>query len=429
MSWTPTSWRARPALQLPHYPDPAALAAVESRLASAPALATISEVRKLQSALAQASTGRAFVLQGGDCAESFAEFGIDKVRRIFNLLLEMAAMLAAGRDIEVLTVARIAGQFAKPRSTDTETIAGATLPTYRGDMINGAGFDRESRTPDPERMVQAHRQARVTIDLLDAFCAAAYADAPEIARRASARLGFCPAFTRAAPRPVRLFTSHEALLLPYEQALTRWDDESETWWAASGHMIWIGDRTRQIDGAHVEYARGVANPIGLKCGPSMDPDLLLRLVERLDPDNVPGRLVLIGRFGADRAAECLAPLMRATCRAGRHAVWAIDPMHGNTVTAGGLKTRFLEAISAEIRAFFEVAMSEQTHPGGIHLEMTGADDVTECLGGSLPLSEADLPRRYLTHCDPRLNENQALDIAADVARLMRRHMHPATHAA
>ncbi|WP_129793104.1 3-deoxy-7-phosphoheptulonate synthase class II [Sphingosinicella sp. CPCC 101087] len=430
MSWTPASWRERPARQMPSYPDLGALAQVESRLASAAPLARVADIRRLSGLIAEASAGRAFLLQGGDCAESFAEFGANKVRTVFNLLLEMAAMLSADGGREVVTVARIAGQFAKPRSAATETVGEITLPAYRGDIVNGAAFDPLSRTPDPERMLQAHRQSKVTIELLHAFSAAAYADLGAIRLSAQARLGLGSERGRwgeEAPQP-RVFTSHEALLLHYEQALTRWDEESESWWATSGHMLWLGDRTRQIDGAHVEYASGVSNPIGLKCGPSLSADELLRLIDRLDPDNRPGRLVLIGRFGAKAAADHLPALMRATRQAGSQALWAIDPMHGNTVTAGGFKTRFLGDIVAEMTRFFDIADSQGVHAGGVHLELTG-DDVTECLGGSLPLCEADLPRRYLTHCDPRLNETQALDLAAEAARLMRRRTRPASHAA
>ncbi|MGZ8282582.1 MAG: 3-deoxy-7-phosphoheptulonate synthase [Allosphingosinicella sp.] len=428
MSWTPGSWRQHPARQLPSYPDAEALARVESRLGAAAPLTGVAETRRLSGLLAEASAGRAFLLQGGDCAESFAEFGADKVRTMFNLLLEMAAMLSAGGGREIVTVARIAGQFAKPRSAPTETVGGVTLPSYRGDIVNGSAFEARSRAPDADRMLQAHRQARVTLELMHAFAAAAYADLGEIRRSARERLGLAGdrALETGAPAPV--FTSHEALLLHYEQALTRWDEESEGWWATSGHMLWLGDRTRQIDGAHVEYASGIGNPIGVKCGPTITPDELLRLVHRLDPDNRPGRLVLIVRFGAREAARHLPSLMRATRRAGCAAVWATDPMHGNTVAAGGFKTRFLGDIVTEMKSYFDIAEAEGVHAGGVHLEMTGAD-VTECLGGSLPLSEADLPRRYLTHCDPRLNRTQAIDIAAEVARLMRRRTRPASHAA
>lgn len=408
MSWTPDSWRSHAAAQMPVYPDAPALARVEARLAAAAPLTAVADILHLKALLAQVSAGRAFLLQGGDCAESFAEFGADKVRMTFNLLLQMGAMLRADRACEVVHLARIAGQFAKPRSAQTETIDGVTLPSYRGDAVNGAAFTPASRTPDPRRLLDAHRQAQVTVELMKAYSAASYADLPEINRAAG---------SGEAPRPVAMFTSHEALLLNYEQALTRFDEASEKYWAMSGHMIWLGDRTRALDGAHVEFARGVANPVGLKCGPTLGADDLLRLIERLDPDNKPGRLVLIGRFGAKNVAAHLPELMRATRREGRHAIWSIDPMHGNTQSAGALKTRLLGDILAEIETFFAVARAERVHAGGIHLEMTGAD-VTECLGGSLPLVEADLPRRYLTHCDPRLNQAQALDVAAFVAKLL-----------
>lgn len=410
MSWTPKSWRSRAAAQMPNYPDPEALARVEARLAAAAPLAQVADILHLKAQLARVATGRAFLIQGGDCAESFGEFGSDKVRTTFNLLLQMGAILRAGGYHEVVHLARIAGQFAKPRSSQTETIDGVTLPSYRGDAVNGPAFDLASRTPDPRRLLDAHRQAQVTIDLLKAYAAAAYADLPEINRAAG---------INEPARPVSMFTSHEALLLNYEQALTRFDQASEHWWALSGHMIWLGDRTRQLDGAHVEFASGVANPVGLKCGPSLGPDELLRLIDRLDPDYRPGRLVLIGRFGAAKVRDHLPALMRATRREGRNVIWSIDPMHGNTRSLGGFKTRLVTDILTEMSAFFEIAAAEGVHPGGVHLEMTGAD-VTECLGGSLPLSEEDLPRRYLTLCDPRLSRRQALDVAAAVARLIGR---------
>lgn len=431
MSWTPQSWRACPATQLPAYPDQAALGAVESCLASAAPLTSVAEAQQLSARLAEVALGRAFLLQGGDCAESFAEFGADKVRLTFNLLLEMAATIRTGSGAPVVKVARLAGQFAKPRSTDMETIGGITLPVYRGDIVNGPDFDARSRTPDPMRMLEAHRQSRVTIELLNALSAAAYADLSNMHRAARSRLGLRSEHATPAGdlhEPARIFTSHEALLLPYEQALTGWDEMSESWWSRSAHMLWLGDRTRQIDGAHVEYARGIANSVAVKCGPSLHADELLRLIDRLDPANRPGRLVLIGRFGAAEAARCLPALMRATRDAGRSAIWAIDPMHGNTVKAGGRKTRLVGDVISETRTFFEVAQAEGVHAGGIHLEMTGAD-VTECLGGSMPLSEVDLPRRYLTQCDPRLNRNQALDVSAEVARLMMGDVQPASHAA
>jgi len=431
MSWTPSSWRDRPALQMPAYPDPHALEMAESCLEASAPLGSITENRILTAKLAQVAGGNGFLLQGGDCAETFAEFGADKVRRSFNLLLQMAAMIREASGGEVVKVARMAGQFAKPRSADTEAIAGLTLPSYRGDIVNGPDFDLKSRTPDPLRMLEAHRQSKVTIDLLKAYAAAAYADLSEIHRVARRRLGL--AFDHATPqgdaaRPVDLFTSHEALLLNYEQALTRWDELTESWWATSAHMIWIGERTRQLDGAHVEYMSGIANTIGVKCGPTLEADDLLRLIDRLDPANKPGRLVLIGRFGAGKAGDRLTALMRATHGAGRKALWSIDPMHGNTVSRAGRKTRIVPDILAETRTFFEVAAAEQVHPGGVHLEMTG-EDVTECLGGTRGLREEDLERNYLTHCDPRLNGAQALDVAAEVTRLIQKGAQAASDAA
>jgi 3-deoxy-7-phosphoheptulonate synthase len=406
--WAPSTWRLREAQQLPSYPDPDALAHVERRLTRAAPLVRVSDIMLLRAYLAKVSAGNAFLLQGGDCAETFAEFSADKVRATYTLLLRMGAMLRGASGTEVVHLARIAGQFAKPRSSDTETIGGVTMPSYRGDAVNGALPDLASRTPDPRRLLDAHRQARVTIDLLRAYAAASYADLPEMQG---------PAPLPGPVRPVPMFTSHEALLLNYEQALTRFDEASESWWATSGHMIWIGDRTRALDGAHVEFARGVANPVGLKCGPSLDPDELIRLMDRLDPDNQPGYLVLIGRFGAANVAKQLAPLMEATRREGKQAVWTIDPMHGNTRAAGRFKTRLMSDIVAEIGTFFDVARAQGVHPGGVHLEMTGCE-VTECLGGSVNIAEEDLPKRYLSHCDPRLNGNQALNVATMLADLL-----------
>jgi 3-deoxy-7-phosphoheptulonate synthase len=405
--WTPGSWRSRPAQQLPEYPDANALARVERRLSGSEPLVEIADIIHLRAALSRVATGGGFVVQGGDCAESFAEFNADKVRVTYNLLLRMGAMLRAA-GVDVVHLARIAGQFAKPRSSNSETIDGVTLPSYRGDAINGPAFTSAARVPDPKRLLDAHRQAQVTIELLQAYASASYADVPKVHREVG---------LKEPSRPVAMFTSHEALLLNYEQALTRYDEASEQWWATSGHMLWIGDRTRQLDGAHVEFARGVGNPVGLKCGPSLAVDDLLRLMERLDPDNAPGRLVLIGRFGATKVADHLPELMRATRREGRNAIWSIDPMHGNTRTIEGVKTRLVADIVSEIGSFFEVAAAEGVHPGGMHLEMTGGD-VTECIGGSLKLAPEDLRRRYLTHCDPRLNERQALDVAHAVADLL-----------
>ncbi len=408
LEWSPESWRARPAQQLADYPDAGALARVERRLAGSESLVGIADIIHLRAALAAVATGKAFIVQGGDCAESFAEFNADKVRVTYNLLLRMGAMLRAAWGGEVVHLARIAGQFAKPRSSPTETIGEVTLPSYRGDAVNAPAFTASARTPDPKRLLEAHRQAQVTVQLLDAYAAASYADLPTVHRDVG---------LDEPSRPVAMFTSHEALLLNYEQALTRYDETSEQYWATTGHMLWIGDRTRQLDGAHVEFARGVGNPVGLKCGPALEVDDLLRLMDRLDPEDAPGRLVLIGRFGASKIGDHLPKLMRATRSAGRRAIWSIDPMHGNTCTVDGLKTRMVPDIVSEVQTFFEVAAAEGVHPGGVHLEMTGSD-VTECIGGSLKLAREDLGRSYRTQCDPRLNEGQALDVAHAVAALL-----------
>lgn len=407
-SWSPASWREKPVRQMPDYPDPQLAHRVEARLRASPPLVAVADILHLKAQLANVAYGRSFLLQGGDCAESFAEFGADKVRTTFNLLLRMGAKIESEAGLPVVHLARIAGQFAKPRSSDSETIHGRTLPTYRGDAVNGQEFSEASRTPDPRRLLEAHRQAEVTVHLLSAFAAASYADL----RRINSEAG-----VDATPRPVSTFTSHEALLLNYEQALTRYDKPTESWWATSGHLLWLGDRTRELCGAHVEFARGVANPLGLKCGPSLAADDLLRLIDVLDPDNQPGRLLLIGRFGAQHIEQHLPGLMAATRKSGRKVTWSTDPMHGNTRSASGVKTRFLKDILKEIEAFFAIAQAENVHAGGVHLEMTGAD-VTECLGGSAQLVEEDLARRYLTHCDPRLNESQAQDVANHLARLL-----------
>ena len=409
--WSPDSWRGLPAQQLPDYPDGEALGRVERRLGGSESLVEIADIIHLRASLAHVARGEAFLLQGGDCAESFAEFNADKVRVTYNLLLRMGAMLRAANEGKVVHLARIAGQFAKPRSAAEETIDGVTLPSYRGDAVNGPAFTAAARAPDPRRLLEAHRQAQVTIELLQAYASASYADLPRVHQEVG---------LKEPSRPVAMFTSHEALLLNYEQALTRYDEPSEKWWATSGHMLWIGDRTRQLDGAHVEFARGIGNPLGLKCGPSLAVDDLLRLIDRLDAENVPGRLVLIGRFGASKIGAHLPRLMRATRDAGRAVIWSIDPMHGNTRTMDGVKTRMVGDIVAEIGSFFDIAEAEGVHPGGVHLEMTGGN-VTECIGGSPKLAREDLGRRYLTHCDPRLNERQALDVAETIAELLGKH--------
>ena len=435
--WTPSSWRGKPALQQPtDYPDPAALARVEEQLRVLPPLVFAGEARRLKSELGRVARGEAFLLQGGDCAESFKEFHADMIRDTFRLILQMAVVLTFAGKRPVVKVGRIAGQFAKPRSGPTETQGDVTLPSYRGDVVNGMEFDARSRVPDPERLLRGYHQAASTLNLLRAFAGGGFAnlynvhqwtlgfvhDSPqgaryrELADKISETLAFMAAIgltpeSQPEIHKVEFFTSHEALLLNYEEALTRTEQATGQWWDTSAHMVWIGERTRQIDGAHVEFARGINNPIGVKCGPTMEPDELLRLIEVLNPADEAGRLTLIGRFGADRVGERLPALMSAVKREGRTVVWAIDPMHGNTLkAANGYKTRPFDRILSEVKGFVDVAAAEGVHAGGVHLEMTG-QNVTECLGGAQAVTEDDLSSRYHTHCDPRLNADQALELA------------------
>ena len=443
--WSPSSWRSKPIVQSPVYPDAAALQAAEAQLASFPPLVFAGEARKLKKKLAQVAAGDAFLLQGGDCAEAFAEHSADNIRDFFRVFLQMAVVLTYAASSPVVKVGRIAGQFAKPRSAPTETVDGVELPIYRGDIINGADPTPESRIPDPRRLLEAYRQSAATLNLLRAFANGGYAnldfvhqwmlgfvkESPqsgryqEIADRIAEALDFmraCGIDPEANPelRTTEFFTSHEALLLGYEQALTRVDSTTGDWYATSGHMIWIGDRTRQLDHAHIEYFRGVRNPIGLKCGPSLKPDELMRLIEALDPDNEPGRLTLIARFGADKVGDHLPGLVRATKTEGRNVVWSCDPMHGNTIkSASGYKTRPFDRILQEVRGFFDVHSAEGTHAGGIHVEMTGKN-VTECTGGARAISDADLQDRYHTFCDPRLNAEQAIELAFLVAERLKK---------
>ncbi|WP_306119341.1 MULTISPECIES: 3-deoxy-7-phosphoheptulonate synthase class II [unclassified Roseitalea] len=442
-NWTPQSWRNRPIQQVPAYPDEDKLKAVEDRLRSYPPLVFAGEARALKNALADVAAGRGFLLQGGDCAESFAEHGADTIRDFFRVFLQMATVLTFGASKPVVKVGRIAGQFAKPRSSDIEQRDGKTLPSYRGDIINGIEFDEWSRIPDPERQIMAYRQSAATLNLLRAFAQGGFASlenahqwmvgfiegSPQseryrrLADRLSEAMEFMAAIGLTADRHARLretdfYTSHEALLLGYEEAMTRVDSTSGDWYTTSGHMIWIGDRTRQHDHAHVEFARGVKNPIGLKCGPSLRPDDLLNLIDTLNPANEPGRLTLIARFGHERVGEHLPALIRAVEREGKTVVWSCDPMHGNTITANGYKTRPFDRVLGEVSAFFDVHEAEGTYPGGIHIEMTGKD-VTECMGGARAVTEEQLQDRYHTHCDPRLNADQALELAFLVAERLK----------
>ncbi|TPN88397.1 3-deoxy-7-phosphoheptulonate synthase class II [Mesorhizobium sp. CU2] len=448
--WSPNSWRTMPIKQVPAYPDAAALQATEAQLATFPPLVFAGEARKLKKQLAAVAAGEAFLLQGGDCAESFAEHGADNIRDFFRVFLQMSVVLTFAGAQPVVKVGRVAGQFAKPRSSDNETKSGVTLPSYRGDIINGIEFDEKSRIPDPARQEMAYRQSAATLNLLRAFAQGGYAslenvhrwmlgfvaDSPQgekyesLANRITETMEFMRAVgitseTNFALRETDFYTSHEALLLGYEEALTRVDSTSGDWYATSGHMIWIGDRTRQPDHAHVEYCRGIKNPLGLKCGPSLTPDGLLELIDLLNPENEPGRLTLIARFGSDKVAEHLPKLVRAVKKEGRNVVWSSDPMHGNTIEAAGYKTRPFDRILKEVQTFFEVHRAEGTHPGGIHVEMTGKN-VTECTGGARAITAEDLQDRYHTHCDPRLNADQAIELAFLVSDLLKKS-HPVQH--
>ncbi|GAB4233058.1 MAG: 3-deoxy-7-phosphoheptulonate synthase class II [Methyloligellaceae bacterium] len=443
--WSPGSWRDKPCVQMPEYPDPEALASVEKQLASFPPLVFAGEARELKKQLAAASRGEAFLLQGGDCAESFAEHGPDMIRDFFRVFLQMAVVLTFAGGCPVIKLGRIAGQFAKPRSAPTEKQGDVELPSYRGDIINEIEFTHAARVPDPARMLMAYRQSAATLNLLRALAHGGYANLhhvhewnlgflengpaekhyEEIADRITECLNFmraCGLTPENTPqlRTTDMFTSHEALLLGYEEALTRIDSTSGDWYATSGHFLWIGDRTRQPDHGHVEYARGIKNPIGMKCGPSIEPDELLQLIDLLNPANEPGRLTLICRFGADNVGKYLPALIRAVEREGKCIVWSCDPMHGNTIKAAtGYKTRPFDLILKEVEAFFDIHRAEGTYPGGVHLEMTG-QNVTECIGGAREVTETDLSDRYHTHCDPRLNADQALELAFLIADRLKR---------
>ncbi len=442
--WSPDSWRSKPILQVPEFPDAAVLADVEGKLATFPPLVFAGEARQLTKALGEVAEGRSFLLQGGDCAESFLEHRADNIRDFFRVFLQMAVVLTYAGGSPVVKVGRIAGQFAKPRSSPTEKKDGVELPSYRGDIVNGPEFTAEARIPDPQRQLQAYRQSAATLNLIRAFAGGGYADLErvhqwtlgfikdspqgrrfeELAGRISETLEFMRACGITADntpqlRTTTVYTSHEALLLGYEQAMTRLDSTSGDWYATSGHMIWIGDRTRQPDHAHVEYFRGIKNPIGMKCGPSLEPDTLLRLIDILNPNNIAGRLTLICRFGSDKVESHLPKLIRAVEKAGRKVVWSCDPMHGNTISAAnGYKTRPFERILKEVDTFFAVHRGEGSHAGGIHVEMTG-QNVTECTGGAVAISETDLSDRYHTHCDPRLNADQSLELAFLVAERLK----------
>jgi 3-deoxy-7-phosphoheptulonate synthase len=437
--WQKAPWRNKPRVQMPDYTDAAALGAVEAQLSNYPPLVFAGEARRLKQHLAAAGRGEAFLLQGGDCAESFEQFSADAIRDTFKVMLQMAMVLTYGAKVPVVKVGRMAGQFAKPRSAPTETLDGVELPSYRGDIINDLGFTEASRIPDPKRMLQAYTQAAATLNLLRAFSTGGYADVNQVhawtlgftegekaqsyrdmANRITDTLDFMKAAgvnndASHALQTVEFYTSHEGLLLEYEEALTRLDSTSGKWLAGSGHMLWIGDRTRQPDGAHVEFCRGVLNPIGMKCGPTTSAEDLKVLMQRLNPENEEGRLTLIARFGAGKVAEHLPRLVKAVEEEGAKVTWVCDPMHGNTIKSStGYKTRPFESVLREVQDFFAVHSAEGTIPGGVHFEMTG-QDVTECTGGVRAVTDENLSDRYHTACDPRLNASQSLELAFLVA--------------
>ena len=442
-NWNPESWKAKEARHLPAYGDAQALDRVEATLASFPPLVFAGEARALKADLAEVAAGRGFLLQGGDCAESFAEHTADNIRDTFRVLLQMAVVLTFASKQPVIKVGRMAGQFAKPRSAPTETIGGVELPSYLGDIINGIEFDAGTRRNDPDRMLRAYSQSAATLNLVRAFSHGGYANLRQVHKWTLDHIGRSPwaaKFSETADRigealdfmqacgidpqtvpqlqGTSFYTSHEALLLQYEQALTRRDSLTGDWYDCSAHMLWIGDRTRFDDSAHVEFLRGVGNPIGMKCGPSLEPDALLRLLDTLNPAREAGRITLISRFGHDKVEAGLPALVRAVKREGHPVVWSCDPMHGNVIkAASGYKTRPFERILAEVRGFFAVHRAEGTHAGGIHIEMTG-QNVTECTGGAVAITDEALADRYHTHCDPRLNAAQSLELAFLLAEML-----------
>jgi 3-deoxy-7-phosphoheptulonate synthase len=442
--WSAASWRKFPAAQQPVWPDADALKRAEARLAALPPLVFAGEARHLTRQLADVAHGEAFLLQAGDCAESFAEFSADSIRDKLKIVLQMAVVLTYAAGVPVVKVGRIAGQFAKPRSAPTERVGDVELESFRGHMVNDEAFDPEARRPDPERLVAAYQQSASTLNLVRAFTKGGFADLSQVHvwnqqfvassaegrryERLASEIDRALRFMAACGidlgaeeglHEVDFWTCHEALILPYEECLTRMDSLTGDWYDCSAHMVWVGDRTRQLDGAHVEFASGINNPVGVKIGPDCTPAQVTALCDALNPDRLPGRLTLITRLGADRLAALLPPLVRAVEAGGHPVVWVCDPMHGNTFTsAGGRKTRRFDDILAELRAFFDVHRDEGTWPGGVHVELTG-DDVTECLGGAEEIFEGDLDERYTTTCDPRLNARQSLDLAYRVAEFLR----------
>ena len=446
MTWKPNSWRNYPVVQMPTYPDESKINSVEAKLSFKPPLVFAGEVQALKKSLALAEKGNAFILQGGDCAESFSQFSANGIRDTFKVLLQMAVILTYGSSIPIIKIGRIAGQFAKPRSSDVEIIDGIELPSYRGDMINDMEFNKTARQPDPQRLIDGYEQSAATLNLIRAFAQGGMAnlekvhewtlgflnDTPEtdkyreIANRISESLNFmkaCGLTSSSVPqlRETDFFTSHEALLLNYEEALTREDTitAEKGWYATSAHLLWVGDRTRQFDHGHIEYLSGIQNPVGIKCGPSLEKDDLIRLLDKVNPNNETGKVVLICRMGSEKVNEHLPKLIKNIKDYGKHVTWCCDPMHGNTIKASnGYKTRRVAEILNEVNNFFLVHKSEGTLPGGVHFEMTGSN-VTECLGGANEVKESDLGSRYHTHCDPRLNGSQSLELAFLVSDLIK----------
>ena len=449
--WSPSSWRSRDAVQQPDWTDPGALDDVVKRLGSMPPLVFAGEARSLTADLAKVANGEAFLLQAGDCAESFDAFSADAIRDKLKVILQMAVVLMYSSGVPVVKVGRIAGQFAKPRSAGTETIDGVELPSFRGHMVNNIDFTADARAADPERLITAYQQSASTLNLVRAFTKGGFGDLSRVhawnqefvassaegrryeevaegIERALQFMSACGITTDSTPQlhTVDVATSHEALILGYEEALTRQDSLTGDWYDCSAHMLWIGERTRQLDGAHVHFLSGVGNPIGCKVGPTMTAEELLRLCEVLNPNRIPGRLTLITRMGAERIADALPPLLAAVRDAGHPVAWTCDPMHGNTFTApSGRKTRHFDAVMAEIAGFFSAHHAEGTWPGGVHIELTG-ENVTECLGGAEEILDADLDTRYETMCDPRLNARQSLDLAFRVAELLQKDIGPET---
>ncbi|OGQ96566.1 MAG: 3-deoxy-7-phosphoheptulonate synthase [Deltaproteobacteria bacterium RIFOXYD12_FULL_57_12] len=441
--WTKSSWHHYPALQQPNWPDPEEYRAALGTLCQLPPLVFAGEIRKLKKMLAKAAVGEAFLLQGGDCAEDFSHCTAPGIRESLKVILQMAIILTYAGGKPVIKVGRIAGQYAKPRSADTEMVNGIEIPSYRGDMVNSPEPTLAARRPDPQRMVKGYYLAAATMNILRAFTRGGYAalhrvhawnnefvkrspmgqSYERLAKHISQAIDFMRVIGLDTDTPqinqADFYTSHEALLLGYEEAMTRQDSTAGGWYDCSAHMLWIGDRTRQVDGAHVEFFRGVLNPLGMKVGPSYDIDDIKRILDRLNPENEPGRMTLITRFGAKKIAQYLPPLLQAISRAGHQVVWSCDPMHGNTYTAAsGHKTRNFDEIMEEIRCFFEIHWAEGTNPGGVHFELTG-EDVTECTGGGRNILDHHLQENYLTNCDPRLNAEQSLELAFQIAELIR----------